>query len=113
MVSCKVKNEDLLTQNLQRFWDLNLLGIKENERSVYENVADEIKLEGNRYTLKLPFKEDHPVTPKNYLWSAKRLKRIKHHIVRPPPPPPLPPFYKGGGLTSSNLAMRVEIKYFF
>ena len=71
-VSCKVKNEDLLTQNLQRFWDLNLLGIKENERSVYENVADEIKLEGNRYTLKLPFKEDHPVTPKKIICGVPR-----------------------------------------
>ena len=45
-VSYEVKNEDLLTQNLQRFWDLYLLGIKKkNAKSVYENIADEIKLE--------------------------------------------------------------------
>ena len=30
-VSYEVKNEDLLTQNLQRFWDLYLLGIKKKK----------------------------------------------------------------------------------
>ena len=29
-VSCKVKNEALLTQTLQRFWNLDWTGIKEN-----------------------------------------------------------------------------------
>ena len=55
-VSCELKNEELFTQNLQKFWDLDTIGIKENEKSVYENVSDEIKLDGNRYTVKLPFR---------------------------------------------------------
>ena len=58
-VSCEVNNENFLTQNLQRFWNLDSFGIKENEKALYENVADEIKLEGDRYTVKLLFKEDH------------------------------------------------------
>ena len=70
--SCELKNEDLLTQNLQRFWDLDSLRIKENEKSVCENVADEIKSEGNRYIVKLPVKQDHLVIRENYSLSAKR-----------------------------------------
>ena len=60
--------------------DLDSLGIKENENSIYENVADEIKLEGNRYRVKSPFKEDHPVIPKNYSLSAKRVKGLKNRL---------------------------------
>ena len=47
---------------------------------VYENVADEIKLEGNRYTVKVPFRDDHPVIAENYSLSAKRLKRLKNRL---------------------------------
>ena len=79
-VSCEVKNEDLLTQNLQWFWDLDSRGIKVNEKSTHDNVADEIKLEVNRYTVKLLFEEDHPVIPENYLLSVKRLKGLKNHL---------------------------------
>ena len=79
-VSYEVKNEDLLIQNSQRFWNLDLLGFKENEKLVYEDVDDEIKLEGNRYTVKLPFKENHPANPENYLLSAKRLKGLKNRL---------------------------------
>ena len=57
-----------------------MLGIKENEKLVYEDVDDEIKLEGNRYTVKLPFKENHPAIPENYLLSAKRLKGLKNRL---------------------------------
>ena len=62
---------------MQLFWDLDLLEIKENKKSVNENVADEIKLEENRYTVKLAFKENHLVILENYSLSAKRLNELK------------------------------------
>ena len=62
---------------MQLFWDLDLLEIKENKKSVNENVADEIKLEENRYTVKLAFQENHPVILENYSLSAKRLNGLK------------------------------------
>ena len=43
-------------------------------------MADEIKLEGNRIAVKLPFKEDHPVIPENYSLSAKRLTGLKNRL---------------------------------
>ena len=67
---------------LQRFWEIDLLGIKENEKSVYEYVADETKLEGNRYAVKLLFKEDHPVISENYSLSGKRINGLKNLLEK-------------------------------
>ena len=50
----KLKIKIYLHKILQLFWDLDSIGIKENEKSVYQNVRDEIELERNRYPLKLP-----------------------------------------------------------
>ena len=40
-VSYEIKNEDLFTQNLKLFWDSHSIGIKENEKSAYQNVGHE------------------------------------------------------------------------
>ena len=58
---------------MRQIWDLDSLENKKNENSVYENIADESRLEGSRYTVKSPIKEDHPVIPEIYWLSAKRL----------------------------------------
>ena len=43
-------------------------------------MVEEIKLKGNRYTVKLPFKEDHPLIPENCLLSSKRLKELNNRL---------------------------------
>ena len=65
---------------MQRFCDLDSLRFKEYEKSLYENIADETELEGNMYTVKLSFKEDHLVIPENCSLSAKRLKALKNRL---------------------------------
>ena len=41
------------------------------------------------------------------------LQKLNKHSLNPPPSPP-PPLYKGeGGLTFSNLPVRLGMKYFF
>lgn len=50
-----------------------MLRIKENEKSVNENVLGNIKLEKNGYTVKLPFKEEHPFILENYTFIEKEL----------------------------------------
>ena len=57
------------------FWDLHAVGIKDNEISIYEKIKDGIKLENNRYSVKLPVKEFHPILPDNYLLSLNRCYR--------------------------------------
>ena len=68
---------DFFLIKLQNFWDLDSLRIKEQEKSVYENFTEDIKFEDNRYTVKLPFKQDHPTIPHNYYLSLKRLNSLR------------------------------------
>ena len=49
-----------LSNSLHKFYDLDTIGIAEDETSVYDEFKDQIKLENGRYTVKLLFKENHP-----------------------------------------------------
>lgn len=50
-----------------------MIRIKENENSVNENMMGNIKLEKNGYTVKLPFKAEHPFILENYKLIEKKL----------------------------------------
>ena len=43
-VACE-NNEDQILDNLNKFWNLDSIGIKDNEQSVYENFESDIKFE--------------------------------------------------------------------
>ena len=49
--------EPTLDDRLKRFWDLETLGIKNEETSVYETFEQKIKFNGERYEVSLPWKE--------------------------------------------------------
>ena len=70
----------LLKEQLHKFWDLDTIGIAEKEISVYEEFNNNILFEEGRYTVKLPFKESHPVLPDNFELSKKRLLRLKTRL---------------------------------
>ena len=75
---CYAANDESgLNENISKFWDLDAVGIKDNEISIYEKFKDDIKFENNRYSVKLPVKEFHPILPDNYLYllSLKRSNR--------------------------------------
>lgn len=65
-VSCEIKNEHLLIQNLQRFSDLDSIGFTEIQIALCFSII------GNRKTVKFTFKDYHPVIPENYSLSATR-----------------------------------------
>ena len=44
-------------KKIENFWNLDLLGIQENERSACEQVLSGIEFVIDRYEVKLPFKE--------------------------------------------------------
>ena len=44
-------------KKIENFWNLDLLGIQENERSACEQVLSGIEFAIDRYEVKLPFKE--------------------------------------------------------
>ena len=64
-VACE-NNEDQILNNLNKFRNLDSLGIKDKGQSVYEGFEFDIKFENQRYVVKLPMKENHPLLPDNY-----------------------------------------------
>ena len=49
------KEEELLSAQVHKFWDMDTLGIKNREISVYDKFLDEIKFIDGRYVVRLPF----------------------------------------------------------
>ena len=62
-----------LDAKLQRLWDLDSLGIREQDE-VHENVLDDILFSGKRYSVGLPWKVGHKPLPSNYNVSLQRLR---------------------------------------
>jgi len=68
---------------LKMFWDLESLGIKQNEATVYDEFENSIRFNGDRYEVSLPWKDSHAPLPDNYNLSVKRLvgllKRLRQN----------------------------------
>ena len=81
--SLPVCDEEIsLDHQVKQFWDLETLGIKENKPTVYEKFITDIRHDGERYEVKLPFKEFHPVLPDNYQLSKRRLGSLLEAQVK-------------------------------
>ena len=48
---------------------------------MYEKFLDDISLHDNRYEVRLPFNEDHPMIEDNYELCKKRLSQLKKQII--------------------------------
>ncbi|XP_014676190.1 PREDICTED: uncharacterized protein LOC106816151 [Priapulus caudatus] len=65
--------QDSIDRDIHKLWDLETLGIRESE-DVSEEFADTIRFTGQRYSVKLPWKESHRTLPSNYDNSLGRMK---------------------------------------
>ena len=78
-------SEEEENDNLQRFWDLDTVGIRESEKSVCEQFVDEIRYDGEtkEYEVSLPFKPQRRNLPTNFNNAARRaqseMSRLKRH----------------------------------
>ena len=61
----KINQDSSLNEKINWFWDLDTIGIKENETSVDDIFVSDLKFEDSRYSA-LPFKEDRPTLLDNY-----------------------------------------------
>lgn len=52
--------EPTLDDQLKCFWDLESLGVMKNKTSVYDKYMQQIRFDGQRYEVSLPWKEYHP-----------------------------------------------------
>ena len=64
-------------KKIENFWNLDLLGIQENELSACEKILSGIEFVKDRYEVKLPFKENVSLISDNYEMSQSRLNKLK------------------------------------
>ena len=80
-----VRNQDnSLSEKIDKLWDLDTIGVKENETSVYDRFISDIKFENSRYSVSLPFKENRLILRDNYQLSLNRLKKLKERLEKTP-----------------------------
>ena len=80
-----VCNQDnSLSEKIDKLWDLDTIGVKENETSVYDRFISDIKFENSRYSVSLPFKENRLILRDNYQLSLNRLKKLKERLEKTP-----------------------------
>ena len=75
------KQDNCLNEKNNWFWDLETIGISDNETSVYGKFIDSVKFENKRYSVALPFKGNHPMLTDNYKLCLNRLQKLKENIT--------------------------------
>jgi hypothetical protein len=73
-----------VNDTLQSFWDLESLGIKEPDRSVFTEFEESIQFRNGRCEVSLPWKDPHPVLPDNYQLCLKRLHGLLRRLRQDP-----------------------------
>ena len=73
-----------LNSQLNAFWELELLGIQEKERTLYDDYITAIHFENGRYKVPLPWKEFHERLPNHYDISLTRLRGLLQRLKRNP-----------------------------
>jgi hypothetical protein len=56
---------ETLGKTLQQFWELESLGIKPSESSVYGTFNQPISFDGQKYAVSLPWRASHPIMHDN------------------------------------------------
>ena len=69
-----VTQDATLKEELTKFRNYETLGIKNEELTLYDSFADQVKFKNGRYEVSLPFKEVHEVIPDNFSHCVQRLK---------------------------------------
>ena len=78
-----------LNESMGRFWDLESIGIKDNCKTldddiVLEKFNNSIQVVDGRYEVSWPFKEENPSLPENFELSKGRLKSLLKRLSQRP-----------------------------
>lgn len=76
--------EAALDDRLKLFWELESLGITEVETSVYDKFVQQIRFDGRRYEVTLPWKEHHPHLPDHFDLCRRRLHSLLKRLRQTP-----------------------------
>ena len=63
-----------LSTQVEKFGDLDTIGIKNNKISLYDRFMDDVKFVNGQYEVRLPFKEDHPLIDSISCYKVKSIK---------------------------------------
>ena len=80
----KTEDKESLDVDVNRLWDLEVIGIKEPRRGLYEEYRDSSSSDGHRYSVKLPWEEGCPDLPTNYTTSLRHLRSQVARLEREP-----------------------------
>ena len=70
-----------LDLQMKRFWELESIGILNKEKQPYNYFEKNIcKNQENRYEVKLPFKENHPLIHDNFQMCKERLLKLRKKL---------------------------------
>ena len=73
-----------LAEKIYTFWELESIGIKQEENSVLETFNKTITFRNQRYEVDLPQKEAHDPLPDNRSLSQRRLQSLLKQLRRKP-----------------------------
>ena len=76
--------EPTLEGRLKQFWDLESLGVMRDEKSVYDKFVQQIRFDGRRYEVGLPWKEHHPPLLDHFELSRRRLDGLLKRLRQTP-----------------------------
>ena len=79
-VQCEKSKEQLLSEEINKFWRLDLLGIVEEEDLSESEDLGNVTFQNGRYKVELPFKKGHPLLADNFTLSKKRLEKLKERL---------------------------------
>eukprot|EP00731_Ephydatia_muelleri_P015789 Em0009g213a len=83
---CSSLKEEIanLEGRLQAFWELDTLGIKESDTSVYDNLIESVSFQDSRYCVRLPWKSPRVTLPDNFDLSQKHLFNLLKRLRQTP-----------------------------
>ena len=79
-----IQSKSSLDQQLRSFWELEALGIVEENESLYEQFKSNILFNGERYQVVLPWRDRARKLPDNYMLSLSRLNGLMRRLRKQP-----------------------------
>ena len=71
---------------VKRFWDLETIGIKDDETPHYDEFLNNIRFDSSthKYEVQLPWKPNHKTLPENYQTALRRLMSLRASLLKRP-----------------------------
>ena len=76
--------ETTVNDEIKKFWELDSVGIRDDEITIYDNHREGIELKNGRYEVGLPLKGNYPAVEDNFEKCNKRLLLLKENLNKKP-----------------------------